>query len=109
MRSFYTEKGLLKDGTFVDDYEYRIWNCDKSGFCLGVTSKKVLARKGSRSVHEVGGASDHQYITVNVVGNAAGICLPPFILICTTRGRKVARLVRITVSHSQGGWRKRTF
>ena len=47
---------------------------------FGVTSKKVLARKGSRSVHEVGGASDHQYITVNVVGNAAGVRLPPFIL-----------------------------
>ena len=80
VRSFCSDKGLLKSGTFVHDYEQRIWNCDETGFCLGVTSKKVLARKGMRAVHEVGGSSDHQYITVNVVGNAAGVPLPPFVL-----------------------------
>ena len=46
----------------------------------GATSKKILARKGTRAVHEIGGASDHQYITVTACGNAAGVRLPPFIL-----------------------------
>ncbi len=80
VKSFYSNVGLLVGGEFVAEYEHRIWNSDESGFCLGVTSKKVLARKGSRAVHEVGGASDHQYITVNVCGNAAGLRLPPYIL-----------------------------
>ena len=80
VNKFLEEKGLLKRGRTVDDFASRIWNADETGFCLGATSKKILARKGSRSVHEVGGASDHQYITVNACGNAAGVRLPPFIL-----------------------------
>ena len=48
----------------------RVWNSDETGFCLGATSKKILARRGDRSVHEIGGASYHQFITVNVCGNA---------------------------------------
>ena len=30
-------------------------------------------------MHKVGGGSDHQIITVNACGNAAGTTLPPFI------------------------------
>ena len=40
----------------------------------------IRARRGSRSVHEVGGGSEHQSITVSVCGSAAGVKLPPFIL-----------------------------
>lgn len=70
----------MVDGKCVKDYEQRVWNSDESGFCLGATSKKILAKKGVRAIHKVGGTSDHQFITVNVCGNAAGLRLPPFIL-----------------------------
>ena len=81
VREFFKTVELIDgSGGMVEGYEGRLWNCDESGFCLGAASKKVLARKGSRSVHEVGGASDHQYITVLACGNASGVRLPPFIL-----------------------------
>ena len=80
VRAFFTEKGLANSGRFVADYEQRIWNSDESGFCLGATSKKVLSRKGVRAVHEAGGSSDHQFITVNVCGNVDGVRLAPFVL-----------------------------
>ena len=80
IRSFFEDIGLLKRRGPVPDYAARIWNSDETGFCLGMISKKILARRGERSVSEVGGASDHQFITVNACGSATGIKLPPFIL-----------------------------
>ena len=80
IKSFFEEKQLMVGGEYIDDYQHRLWNVDETGFCLGVASKKILARRGARAVHEVGGASDHQFITVSVCGNAAGLRLPPFIL-----------------------------
>lgn len=41
---------------------------------------KILARRRSPSVHKVGGVPDHQFITVNMCGNAAGVKLSPFVL-----------------------------
>ena len=63
----------------MQDYSSRIWNSDKTGFCVGATSKKILAKCGARFIHEVGGASD-QFITLNLCGNAAGLRFPPYIL-----------------------------
>lgn len=80
VQSFLQKVELMKRNRTVPDYASRIWNCDETGFCLGATSKKILAKRGERCVHEVGGGSDHQFITVNACGNAAGIKLPPFIL-----------------------------
>ena len=68
VENFLRKHGLLKHGHPVPDFASRIWNADETGFCLGASSKKILARKGGRSVHEVGGASDHQFITVNESG-----------------------------------------
>lgn len=70
--SFLREIGLLKWKGSVADFPCRIWNSDETGFCLGMTSKRILARHGD----EVGGASDHQFITVNTCGSAAGVKLP---------------------------------
>ena len=39
-----------------------------------------MVKWGERFIHEVGGASDHQFIIVNVCGNAAELRLPPHIL-----------------------------
>ena len=80
VKKFLEKVGLMKRNRTVADFASRIWNCDETDFCLGATSKKILAKRGERCVHEVGGGSDHQFITVNACGNAAGLKLPPFIL-----------------------------
>lgn len=41
-----------------------LWNCDETGFCTAVASQKVLAKRGAKTVHEVGGGSGREYITV---------------------------------------------
>lgn len=57
-----------------------LWNCDKTSFCTSVPATQLLMRKGSKSVHEVGGGSGRQYITVHCAGSASGERLPPLIL-----------------------------
>ena len=99
---------MKRSTTTVSDYASRVWNSDETGFCLRATSKKILARRGDRSVHEIGGASDHQFITVNVCGNATGIRLPPFIRgnICIIRGQRVGQQGRTMGLANLGGWRR---
>ena len=80
VRDFFKDVGLLTRRGPVADFADRIWNSDETGFCLGMTSKRILSRRGDRNVSEIGGASDHQYITVNACGSAAGTKLPPFVL-----------------------------
>jgi len=46
------------------DIGQRVWNCDETGFCTAVASKLVLTKRGTRAVHEVGGGSGREYITV---------------------------------------------
>ena len=40
-----------------------LWNCDETGFCTAMASKKVLAKQGAKIMHE-GGGSGREYITV---------------------------------------------
>ena len=42
----------------------RLWNCDDSGFCTAIASKMVLAKRGTKSVHEDATGSGRQYIIV---------------------------------------------
>ena len=58
----------------------RLWNCDETAFCTSVSSKKLIARRGMKVVHEIAGGSGRQYITVHCAGSANGGRLPPFIL-----------------------------
>lgn len=46
------------------DLQNRLWNCDETGFCTAVASRSVLTRRGSKEVHETGGGSGRDYITV---------------------------------------------
>ena len=62
------------------DLATRLWNADETGFCTSVASPRVLARRGTRDVHETGGGSGRQYYTVLAAGAADGTRLPPFIL-----------------------------
>ena len=58
----------------------RLWNCDKTGFSTSASASKILAHRGSKAVHEVGGGSGREYITVHCAGSVSGERLPPFIL-----------------------------
>ena len=58
----------------------RIWNCDETGICTAVASRTILARRGQKSIHETGGGSGREYITILAGGSAIGERLPPYIL-----------------------------
>ena len=45
-----------------------------------MASRLVLARKGSKDVHETSGGTGREYHTVLAAGAADGTRLPPFIL-----------------------------
>ena len=58
----------------------RLWNCDETAFCTSVSATKLVVRKSTKMVHEVGGGSGREYTTVHCAGSGSGERLPPFIL-----------------------------
>ena len=77
------EKAFMKHNLFQygsDELAKRLWNADETGLCLDATSKTVLARRGTKSVYEVGGGCGREYITVLGCGSADGVKLPPLIV-----------------------------
>lgn len=72
----------------------RLWNCDETGICTGVASRKLLARRGEKNVHEVGGGSGRDYITILACGSAFGERLPPYVVY---KGKNLMS------NHTQGG------
>ena len=76
MENFLKEIKLLH----APDLASRLWNGDETGFCASVACTKVLAKKGSKEVHETSGGSGRDYYTVLGAGAADGTRLPPFIL-----------------------------
>ena len=46
----------------------RIWNCDETGITTSVSSQKVLMKRGSRVVSEIGTGSGPEYITTLFCG-----------------------------------------
>ena len=59
------------------DLASRLWNADETGFSLAVASRRVLARRGSKTVHEIAG---REYVTVLGCGSVDGSRLSPYIL-----------------------------
>ena len=57
-----------------------LWNCDEIAFCTSVSATKLVVRKSTKMVHEVGGGSGREYTTVHCAGSGSGERLPPFIL-----------------------------
>ena len=64
----------------TEELAQRMWNCDETAFATDVASKRVLARRGEKNVHETGGGSGREYITVLGCGSASGERLPPYVL-----------------------------
>ena len=72
----------------------RLWNCDETGICTAVASRKILARRGEKNVHETGGGSGRENITILACGSAIGEKLPPYIVY---KGKN------LMIAHTQGG------
>jgi len=68
------------DKMTLEELGQRMWNCDETAFATDVASKKILARRGEKSVHETGGGSGREYITVLGCGCANGERLPPYVV-----------------------------
>ena len=58
----------------------RLWNCDETGICTAVASRKILTKRGAKNVHETGGGSGREYITILTCGSAIGEKMPPYIV-----------------------------
>ncbi len=65
---------FLKEINIYDapDLSSRLWNADETGFCTSIASHRVLAKKGSKEVHETSGGSGRDYFTVLGAGAADG-------------------------------------
>ena len=52
-------RSILQEIGIIDraDLDSRLWNCNEMGFCTATASKVVLARRGSKSAHEIGGGT----------------------------------------------------
>ena len=73
----------------------RIWNCDETGICTAVASRKILTRRGEKNVHETGGGgSGRENITILACGSAIGEKLPPYIVY---KGKN------LMTAHTEGG------
>ena len=82
VKVFFESTVFFRHGRPLHDIADRIWNCDETGFCLGVTTKKDLAKKGEKfvhvHVHDTAGGSDRAYITVHCCRSASGTRLAPY-------------------------------
>ena len=63
-----------------EDLDRRVWNCDESSIATAAASKVILARRGSKWVHETKGGSGREVITIMGCGSAAGERLLPMVL-----------------------------
>ena len=75
---------------YASDLASRMWNCDESGLCNASGSWKVLAKRGSRWVHDTAGGSGRSYTTIHGCGSASGVRLPPFVVY---KGEKLVQLM----------------
>ena len=57
---WFRKTNKLFDDMDEDDFQHRLWNCDESGFCTAVASKKILAKRGEKKVHEKGKNFGHE-------------------------------------------------
>ena len=100
---------LMNDLAFVvhEDKDRRVWNCDETGIPTAVAFKFLLARRGSKWVHETGGGTGREMMIMMGCGSAAGERLPSMIVY---KGKHLYRTWTINsppgafYSTSEPGW-----
>ena len=60
-----------------------LWNCDETALCMSGASKRLIVQRGTKVVHQIGGGSDHTYITVQCAGSGAGFKAPTIYFVQT--------------------------
>ena len=78
LHTYFKTKGLL-DLSYAD-LGQRLWNCDETGICTSVSARRVLVKRGTRGVSEVGCGSGREHITTLFCGSAVGERLPPYVV-----------------------------
>ena len=85
----------------TEELAQRMWNGDETAFATDVASKRVFSRREEKSVHETGGGSGWEYITVLGCGSASGEHLLPMSYtkgwICGSPGLRGYHLVHISM------------
>ena len=102
-------KMFLEEVKIADasDLASHLWNADETGFFLAIASGQVLAKRGSRDVHETGGGTGREYVTVVGCGSADGSRISPYILYKGVHLHKrwtVDGLAETLYSVSKSGW-----
>ena len=62
------------------DLGQHLRNCDETGIRTSVAARKVIVKKGTRVVSEVGCGSGKEHITTFSCGSAVGERLPPYVV-----------------------------
>ena len=109
VEAFFEKVKILKQGQQCSHFEHRIWNWDETGFCLGASTKKVLARNGVRIVHDAKGDAGRTHITVDCrLATNSSIPVHPFqTQVCLSRmATMVVFQVHSMVCQTQDGWKK---
>ena len=78
LTDFQASKGL--SSLSYGELGQRMWNCDETGISTSVASQKVLVKRGSRDVSEIGSGSGREYITNLFCGSAVGERLSPYVV-----------------------------
>ena len=68
-----------------------LWNCDETAFCTSVSATKLVVRKGTKMVHEVGGGSGREYTTIHCAGSGSVASFCTRERTCTRDGWRVAQ------------------
>jgi hypothetical protein len=72
-------KNVLTSNYLINKSQY-IWNMDETGLSMSPKPPKVIARKGSKTVHAKSSYS-REMITIIACGNAAGTVIPPHVIV----------------------------
>ena len=78
LHAYFMSKGLLE--LTYGDLRQRLWNCDETGICTFVAARKVIVKKGTRVVSEVGCGSGREHITTLFSGFVIGERLPLYVV-----------------------------
>ncbi|GFR59260.1 jerky protein [Elysia marginata] len=82
---YFGDLGRLLDLLGLKDKPSQIWNCDETGLQFTHNPSRVIAKKGSRTLH-ARTSNSKENVTVLACINASGSAMPPM---CVVKGKTV--------------------
>ncbi|MCG8044800.1 MAG: hypothetical protein N0E48_03810, partial [Candidatus Thiodiazotropha endolucinida] len=108
---YFSELKTVLEENNLKDCGAKIWNMDETGLSLTHRPPKVIAKKGSKTVHSKVSTS-RELITVIACGNADGSVIPPHVIIPGKTKRSLNSYdiqnapAGTNISVSDSGWTK---